>query len=131
MNYLTWTVRIILVVLWAPGFVYAAGVAMFPNSPLEIPAVVAFATFFFSTLIGVTTLALRILGQLQSGKPLINPYIFILAHMGGSWSAGAFGFTSAMGLGADVWKLIGTVMIFSYLGVKVFEKASEKIWGKM
>jgi hypothetical protein len=130
-GYMIIVLRALVFLMWAPAAVFAATVAAtgVDNSPLTVPAALVVATALFSTLMGATTLAIRLVQELRDhpDKPLVKPWLYCLAHMLGSWSAGALFFVVSMGNGAGVWTLLGAVMAGSFGGAKACEWAAERI----
>lgn len=129
-QYLTKILRALILLMWAPAAAFAATLAATGAdvSPLNVPAALVVASLLFSTLAGATTLALRLVSELREhpDKPLVNPWLYCLAHMLGSWCAGSFFFFIAMSSGAGVWTLLGSVLIASFSGAKALEVAAEK-----
>jgi hypothetical protein len=128
-RYVTNTAYSLVIFLWTPAAAFAAALAATGGneSPLNVPLGLALATLLFSTLMGATTLAIRLIGELRAEppKPLVAPLLYCLAHMLGSWSAGALFFVIAMSQGAGVWTLLGMVMAASFAGSKACEAGAE------
>jgi hypothetical protein len=129
--YLIIILRALVFLMWAPAAVFAATVAAtgVDSSPLNVPASLVVATTMFSTLMGATTLAFRLVKQLQENpeKPLVRPWLYCLAHMLGSWGAGALCFVIAMSQGYGVWSLLALVMAGSFGGATALEKLAERV----
>jgi hypothetical protein len=129
-QYLIVILRAMVIAMWAPAAAFAAVLAGTGAnaSPLNVPAALVVATALFSTLAGATTLALRLVSELRADpdKPLVKPWLYCLAHMLGSWCAGAFFFLIAMAQGYGVWTLLASVLLASFVGAKALEMAAER-----
>lgn len=129
-QYLIILLRALVLLMWAPAVTFAATLAITgaDASPLNVPPVLLVATMLLSTLAGATTLALRLVHELRTNpdKPLVRPWLYCLAHMLGSWCAGAFFFLVAMAKNQDVWTLLGMVLLASFMGAKALEWAAER-----
>lgn len=126
-RYLHILLRAIMVFVWTPAVAFAAAVIT-PDSPLNVPPMVFLLCCVFSTLSGVTTLAIRINKQLDSkpGKPLPRPWLYCGGHMGGSWMAGSLAFFGAQSYHLDVWQAFALVLMASFGGATFIEYAIKK-----
>lgn len=129
-RYLALTLRALVLVMWTPAVAFAAALAATgaEASPLNVPPALAVATLLLSTLAGATTLAIRVLAELKANpeKPLVKPWLYCLAHMLGSWCAGAFFFIVAMSQQYGVWMLLAMVLLASFVGAKALEVAADR-----
>lgn len=134
-RYLVILIRALLVCMWTPvaaGAVVAAAQA--GSEPmLAVPLALLMATAFVSTLAGATTLCLRMVAELKAiaesdkpERPLVKPWLYCLAHMLGSWTAGLFFFLVSMHQQATPWTLLGTVLLASFAGSKALEVAADR-----
>jgi hypothetical protein len=134
MAYLLIVLRAIVLLMWAPAAVFAAAIAATgaESGPLSVRPALIVATCLFSTLMGATTLCIRLVKDLQGSPdtPLVKPWLYCLAHMLGSWSAGALFFVVAMSQGAGVWTLLGMVMAASFAGAKACEWGADLLLPK-
>lgn len=130
MAYLTRIIQAVVLAMWAPAAAFAAVLAATgaETSPLNVPAALLVATVLFSTLMGATTLAHRLITELRANpdKPLVYPGLYSVAHMLGSWSAGSMCFVVAMSQQAGVWTVLGAVMAGSFGGAKTLEFMAER-----
>lgn len=120
--------HVLWVFLWTPAVVLAAAIAVTGSndSPLNVPVALAIATLFFSSLAGVTTLSMRVLTELKAGTgTLSHAWLYCASHMLGSWSAGAFTFLIAMQQQSSVWVLLAAVLLASFIGAKLLERAAD------
>lgn len=119
--------------MWTSVAVAAATVS---EQQLEIDPVLALLTCFLSSLMGGTTLAMKlnnifngdVIGE-NSLKPPVALWIFVVSHMGGSWAGGAVGFILAKANGWGPWNVLMAVIIMSFLGAKGIEMLAEKWLG--
>jgi hypothetical protein len=124
-RYLLIIMRAVLVVCWASCAAAASIALAHPGVPLDPVLVVICGAI--STLSGATTLAIRVNTLIMESpeKPLVRPWFFVIAHMLGSWLAGVMAFlgTRINGNGDDTAML--AVLLMSFGGAKVIEKAAE------
>lgn len=114
----------LMAALWVPLLSFAGVLAVTGanDSPLNVPVVLIFATLFISTMAGAATLASRVQSELLAKGSISTPWLYCASHMLGSWCSGAFAFLISMQRGADVWVLLGAVLVFSFGGAKLLEK---------
>lgn len=81
--------------------------------------------FFISTLAGLTSLAVRLDREVRTtGRPIIAPLLFATVNMLGAWTAAAFAFFIAEGTDLGDWTELGLILISSFGGARVLEKAA-------
>lgn len=102
-----------------------AGVALSPL--LKDPLVLAIA-LAIALAAGFTTLAIRLnmLFSQEPARPLVKPWLFAVAHVGGSFlAAGAALLVASMRqMAADEALLV--VLVFAFIGSKVLETLAER-----
>ena len=131
-RYLSIVMRAMLWFMWfAHGLAAAAVAAVTSASDLEtlnVPLVIVGINLLFSTLVGGTTLAIRINAQLlkDPDKPLPRPWLFCAAHMGGAWIAGILAFVWGQHQHVGIWFGFGMVLTGSFMGSRLFEVLTEK-----
>ena len=129
-KYLSFVIKVLVLLLWAPALVFAGIIAAAPDSQeiLNVPMVVLMVNLVIATLAGGTTLAIRINAQLMNApdKPLPRPGLFCTAHMLGSWLSGTFFFLLSQHQQTGVWLGFSIVLLGSFSGAKALELAVEK-----
>lgn len=124
MTRLLYSIKWLLVVLW-PTSAYAAVTIM--NTLEGLTWGIVGVLFFISTLAGITSLVFRLDREIRAtGKPLTAPILFAAVNMLGAWTAAVFAFFVAEGSGMNDWTELGVVLIASFGGARVLEKATEK-----
>ncbi len=92
---------------------------------ITYPSIIGWA--LLSTLSGVTALFYRIDRELKrTGRPLPNPGVFIVAHLGGSWAAGALAFFAGEGFGAPGLATAASIILMSFGGAALLERLAER-----
>jgi hypothetical protein len=131
-KYVSIIIRLMMLAAWLPTVAFAGMVAaLAPEAAamgFNVPLVVLVVNFGFSTLAAITTLAIRINAQLMAApdKPLPHPWVFCIAHIGGSWLAGAFFFIIGQHQQVGLWMGLGIVILASFTGAKALEMAVER-----
>lgn len=117
-------VKIALTVLW-PTTAYAAVTIM---STLEgLTWGIVGILFFISSLAGITSLVVRLDREIRrTGRPVKAPLLFAAVNMLGSWTAAVFAFFVAEGSSMQDWTELGLILIASFGGARVLEKATDK-----
>jgi hypothetical protein len=62
----------------------------------------------------------------RTGKPVTAPILFAAVNMLGAWTAAAFSFFVAEGTGMQDWTELGVILLASFGGARVLEKATDK-----
>lgn len=127
--YLARTMLAIMTWLWVPTLAFAMQVALTPpEAPFELDPALAGFSFVISIMAGATTLAIRLnmLVAEAPDRPLVKPWLFCLAHMGGSLVAGLAGFVLAKSQGWPSWNLLLAVLLMSFGGAKAIEMLTER-----
>ena len=117
--------------MWSSVAAAAIAVATNPQAELALDPLLVILAVVISTLSGGTSLAVRVNNLLMGGeegepKPLVQPWLFAGAHMGGSWMAGCAAFFMGRANDWGVWTLLLGVLFMSFLGAKGIELAAEK-----
>jgi phage shock protein PspC (stress-responsive transcriptional regulator) len=119
--------RALLALMWCGTA--AAGLALGSNaSTLQVDPVLMLLSAIIATLSGGTTLAIRVNNLLMSEPPqaLVRPWLFVVAHMLGSWLAGLAFFLITRAQEADVWTSLIVVLVSSFTGSKAIEWVAER-----
>lgn len=127
-NYLLGVMRATIFFLWA-GTAFAAGASLVEHPDhYVIDTTVAALAAVISTLSGITALAWRVNKVLMEtpDKPIVKPWLFACAHVGGSWMAGIAMWLGARinGWGPDTALLL--VLVGSFGGAKLLEVWADK-----
>lgn len=131
-NYVLRSFMACIWLMWA-GAAAAAAAVIQQRPTFELDLVLLAMGTLLSTLAGATALAIRInnllMGDTETGepRPLVKPWLFASAHMGGSWTAGAAGFLWGRSSQWDVWMSLFVVLVFSFAGSKVLEMLAERL----
>lgn len=127
-RYLLSIFRLLLLVLWTPTLAMAAMAVTLQKTLSDVPGLVLLIVAGLSTLSGATALVMRIDRELRDkpGTTLLNPALFVSAHMLGSWLAGALAFIIAEGQNFNDWAELGFVITASFTGAKFIETIAEK-----
>jgi len=107
---------------------------------LALDPLLVLLSVVISTLSGATALAWRINDlmlkedarlRVEGGerRPFVRPWLFAGAHMGGSWMAGTLAFIAGRINQWDVWTVLATVLVASFVGAKWVEREAEKRLG--
>lgn len=127
-RYLMSLFKAMLVFFW--GATTAAVAATVTQSPIaiELDPVMAGLCVIVSSLAGATALALRMdaLLRVAPDKPFVRPWLFVCAHMGGSWTAAIMAFILGKANGTGVWGILLGVLVCSFLGARAIEMMAEK-----
>jgi len=114
----------IYAVLW-PTSAYAAVTIM--NTLEGLSWGIVGILFFLSSLAGITALVVRLDREIRvTGKPVTAPILFAAVNMLGAWTAAAFSFFVAEGSGMNDWTELGLILIASFAGARLLEKATDK-----
>lgn len=132
--YMRKILRALVFIMWAPMPAIAATLILDESSIDTFSrgswALVALA-FGLSTFSSATALLLRIdreLGNSPDGR-LPRPLLFVSSNLMGSWLAGIFAWLGSIGMGHDVVATVSFVIVASFSGAIVIEKAVEKYVG--
>lgn len=83
--------------------------------------------FFISSLAGITSLVVRLDREIRrTGKPITAPMLFAAVNMLGAWTAAVFAFFVAEGTSMNDWTELGIILLASFGGARVLEKATDK-----
>lgn len=117
-------IKILLLAAWPP----AAWAAVTIMNTLEgLTWAIVGILFFISTLAGLTSLVVRLDREVRTtGKPIVAPLLFAAVNMLGAWTAAVFAFFVAEGSGFNDWTELGLVLLCSFGGARVLEKATDK-----
>jgi hypothetical protein len=95
-------------------------------------------SFIVSTLAAGTALSIRISNFLLEqdkaiadgtpGTPFTRPWLFAISHMFGSWLTGMAAFLYGHGQNWDLHYMLFAVLVASFGGAKLLEKAAEKVF---
>lgn len=128
-RYLLHVVRALIMLAWTPAIAFATVVALQPEMPdLVVDWMLVVISVVIATLAGATALFIRINNLLMRTpeQPMVRPWLFAVAHMSGSWSAGIAGFLVGRAQHLDVWTSLLGVLFMSFLGAKALEIAAER-----
>ena len=103
-KYLSFVIKVLVLLLWAPALVFAGIIAAAPDSQeiLNVPMVVLMVNLVIATLAGGTTLAIRINAQLMNAPD------------------------KSQHQQTGVWLGFSIVLLGSFSGAKALELAVEK-----
>lgn len=116
--------KLLLFAVW-PTAAYAAVTIM--NTLEGLTWAIVGILFFISTLAGLTSLVYRLDKEVRhSGKPMVAPLMFAAVNMLGAWTAAVFAFFVAEGTNLGDWTELGLVLVFSFGGARLLERAVDK-----
>ncbi len=114
-------VYVLLLALWPPT-TWAAVTLM--NTLEDLTWGIVGVLFFISTLAGLASLAVRLDREVRTtGRPIVAPLLFAAVNMLGAWTAAAFAFFIAEGTDLGDWTELGVILLSSFGGARVLEKA--------
>ena len=125
------------VLMWSSVGAAAAVLVTTKTPELQLDPLLVVLACVISTLAGGTSLAVRVNNLLMGGEvgedgmpkppqPLVRPWLFAAAHMGGSWMAGVAAFLMGRSNDWGVWTVLLGVLFMSFLGAKGIELAAER-----
>ncbi len=125
-RYLLTLQRALLVFLWTPTIVLAATASQ--SQLLAVDGVLFWASCVLATMMAITVLFIRLNTQFAKDptRPLVRPWMFAGAHMGGSWMAGAVAFVIGQAQQVSPWYILLGVLLASFLGARFLEAAAER-----
>lgn len=97
-------------------------------SPLLTDPLVLSIAALIATAAGVTTLFMRINALLSAPnpQPMVRPWSFAVAHIGGSYLAGGLGLLGSSIRGTDADEALLAVLLASFIGAKALEVVAER-----
>jgi hypothetical protein len=136
-RYILMTLRASLYLWWSGTAAAAAVIATREPDALALDPMLIVLSCVISTLSGGTALAIRVNALIveeqkrareakAQAEPFIAPWLFAVAHMGGSWLAGVMAFLLGKSNDWGVWTLLLGVLLMSFAGAKAIEMVAEK-----
>lgn len=138
-RYTLLTFKIVLIVLWlsaSVGAAYAAVTISKAGVSIVVDPTVTVLCCILSTLSGATALFVKVNNILlaqeearaigEEPRRFVAPWFFAIAHMLGSWTAGALAFLVSQAAEWSIWYQLVGVVIASFGGAAVLEKAVDR-----
>lgn len=118
----------LLLAMWTPALAMAATMVTMEQTLQGVTLPVVMVVVMLSTLSGATALVLRIDRELRYSpeNKLPRPYLFVSAHMLGSWVAGVLAFILGEGQNYNDWLEMALIIVASFLGATFIERVAEK-----